>query len=164
MEWPMRRGIRTRQVRICRAHGPAEPLAVTASGTSRRNVLGAIALVKRTMATSRSEATTTQTNPDNEATVREQDAPRPTNRGRPNLRPALPVRIHPRENDFRLTYSFRNGPARRRSLERNRGRRSSLQGCGSERGPPRDKVAHRAGIQAVAASTTAQLPARQTGT
>ena len=41
MEWPLRRGIRTRYIRVCNHH--AELLTTTASGTSRRNVSGAIA-------------------------------------------------------------------------------------------------------------------------
>ena len=44
MEWPLRRGIRTRQIRICRY--AAELLTTIVSGTSRRNVLGAIASEK----------------------------------------------------------------------------------------------------------------------
>ena len=44
MEWPLRRGIRTRYIRICRY--AAELLTAIVSGTSRRNVLGAIAFEK----------------------------------------------------------------------------------------------------------------------
>jgi hypothetical protein len=46
MEWPLRRGIRTRQIRICHDRVEAELLTAIVSGTSRRNVLGAIAFEK----------------------------------------------------------------------------------------------------------------------
>ena len=41
LEWPFRRGIRTRYLRICNHH--AELLTTIVSGAWRRNVLGAIA-------------------------------------------------------------------------------------------------------------------------
>src|SRR5262249_50972323 len=65
--------------------------------------------LKRTIATSRSEATTTETEPENETTGRTQDdRVQRTNRGG-NLRLALPLRSNPEGNRFRLTNSFRNG-------------------------------------------------------
>src|SRR5262249_8496818 len=68
---------------------------------------------KRTIATSRSEATTTEPEPQNETVVRTQESPPPTNPGKPDIRPALPLRSHPDGNRFRLTSSFRNGPTHR---------------------------------------------------
>src|SRR5262249_57596401 len=64
---------------------------------------------KRTMATSRSEATTTEPEPQNETVVRTQESPPPTNPEKPDIRPALPLRSQPDRNRFRLTSSFRNG-------------------------------------------------------
>src|SRR5262249_54989139 len=64
---------------------------------------------KRTIATSRSEATTTEPEPQNETVVRTQESPPPTNPGKPDIRPALPLRSHPQGNRFHLTSSFRNG-------------------------------------------------------
>src|SRR5262245_11292257 len=64
---------------------------------------------KRTIATSRSEATTTEPEPQNETVVRRQESPPPTDPGKPDIRPALPLRSHPEGNRFRLTSSFRNG-------------------------------------------------------
>ena len=51
MEWPLRRGIRTRQICVCRTGRATHD---NMSCTSRRNDLGAIAM-KRTIATSRSD-------------------------------------------------------------------------------------------------------------
>ena|SRR5579885_1450796 len=55
------------------AEAPAELLTAVVGGTSRRNVLGAIAS-KRTIATSRSEATTTDSESDDQTTVRAQES------------------------------------------------------------------------------------------
>src|SRR6516165_6257558 len=63
------------------AEAPAELLTAVVGGTSRRNVLGAIAS-KRTSATSRSEATTTDSEPDDQTTVRAQESPRPAHPGK----------------------------------------------------------------------------------
>src|SRR5262249_59074640 len=59
-----------------RAEAPAEPLTAILGRPSARNMLGAIASA-RTIATSRSEATTTESEPDNQTTVRAQESPRP---------------------------------------------------------------------------------------
>src|SRR5215510_6855802 len=69
------------------ASAPAELLTAVVGGTSRRNVLGAIAS-KRTMATSRSEATTTDSRPDDQTTVRAQESPRLAHPGKRDVRPA----------------------------------------------------------------------------
>ena len=55
------------------AKTPAELLTAVVGGTSRRNVLGAIAS-KRTSATSRSEATTTDSESDDQTAVRAQES------------------------------------------------------------------------------------------
>ena len=88
------------------AKAPAELLTAVVGGTSRRNVLGAIAS-KRTSATSRSEATTTDSEPDDQTTVRAQESPRPARPGKTDVRPALPLRSHPEGSRFCLTNSFR---------------------------------------------------------
>src|SRR6516225_989319 len=70
---------------------------------------------QRTIATSRSEATTTEPKPENETTARTQGS-----RGslallaqsKGNVRLALLLRSHAEEDRFRLTSSFRNGPLR----------------------------------------------------
>src|SRR6516225_8663288 len=68
---------------------------------------------QRTIATSRSEATTTEPKPENETTARTQGsrgslASLAQSKG--NVRLALLLRSHPKEHRFRLTSSFRNGP------------------------------------------------------
>ena len=65
--------------------------------------------MKRTIATSRSEATTTGTVPDNETKVRAQES-LPPHEPEENAKcaPALPLRSQPEENRFFLTISFRN--------------------------------------------------------
>jgi hypothetical protein len=74
--------------------------------------------LKRTMATSRSEATTTLTNPDHlTARTRRIHCDRRTRR-RPDYRPALSLRTTPEENCFPLTLSFRNGPTHRGRWDR----------------------------------------------
>jgi hypothetical protein len=80
---------------------------------------------KRTIATSRSEATTTEPQPENETTDRTQETLDPTAHLNVNLRPALAVRSHPKENRFRLTNSFRNGPLDRRAQAEVRSARSA---------------------------------------
>src|SRR5262249_22843412 len=72
------------------AEGPAEPLTAIVGGSSRRNVLGAIA-AKRTIATSRSEATTTESEPDHQTTVRARGSLRPTNPGKTRRPPSATV-------------------------------------------------------------------------
>src|SRR5215468_1097677 len=72
------------------AKAPAELLTAVVGGTSRRNVLGAIA-AKRTIATSRSEATTTESEPDEQTTRRAQGSLRPTNPGKTRRPPSATV-------------------------------------------------------------------------
>ena len=75
------------------------------SGTLRRNVLGAIAL-KRTIATSRSEATTTEAEPDNERTASAQEPPRPTNPQRAQRTPGATATEQPGGEPFPLDILF----------------------------------------------------------
>ena len=70
---------------------------------------------KRTIATSRSEATTTEPKPENETTARRRESLGPRAQSKGNVRLALALRSHPKENRFRLTSSFRNGPLDRRA-------------------------------------------------
>src|SRR5262249_35601941 len=80
-----------------------------------KECVGSNRAVKRTSATSRSEATTTGTVPDNETNARAQES-LPPNEPEANATcaPALPLRSQPEENRFRLTNSFRNGHIDRR--------------------------------------------------
>jgi hypothetical protein len=99
--------------------------------------------VKRTIATSRSEATTTGAVPDSETAVRAQES-LPPNEPDENATcaPALPLRSQPEENRFCLTNSFRNGHIDRRiqgavSLRRFAGTELMMQG-----GSPTDSGGH----------------------
>src|SRR5215467_6254509 len=87
------------------ARAPAELLTAVVGGTSRRNVLGAIAS-KRTMATSRSEATTTDSRPDNQTTVRAQESPRPAHSGEKRCPPGATATEPPRGNPLLLDKLF----------------------------------------------------------
>src|SRR5215468_3467973 len=116
------------------AEAPAELLTAVVGGTSRRNVLGAIAS-KRTIATSRGEATTTDSEP---TTRRREESRNPRAQrtpGKRGLRPALPLRSHPEGSRFRLTSSFRNGHIartirRRQIVAGNTGTRPRARGSG----------------------------------
>src|SRR6516225_11824986 len=70
---------------------------------------------KRTIATSRSEATTTEPKPENETTARRRESLGRLAPSKGDVRLALALRSHPKENRFRLTSSFRNGPLFRRA-------------------------------------------------
>jgi hypothetical protein len=93
------------------AEGPAELLTAIVGGTSRRNVLGAIAS-KRTMATSRSEATTTESEHDDQTTVRAQESPRPTNPRNKRHPPGAIVTKPPRGKPLLLDKLFQERPDR----------------------------------------------------
>jgi hypothetical protein len=80
----------------------AELLTVTASSTSRRNVLGAIAL-KRSIATSRGDDNRDERETNNCSAVHE------INFETSKSPPALPLRNDPDGDRSRLTDSFRNG-------------------------------------------------------
>ena len=87
------------------AKTPAELLTAVVGGTSRRNVLGAIAS-KRTIATSRSEATTTDSRPDNQTAVRAQESPRPAHSGKKRCPPGATVTEPPRGKPLPLDKLF----------------------------------------------------------
>src|SRR5262245_44365131 len=74
LEWPGRRGIRTRQIRVCRGRGPGGAVHGYRGRYLAKECVGSNRAVKRTIATSRSEATTTGTGPDNETKVRAQES------------------------------------------------------------------------------------------
>src|SRR5262249_38443650 len=61
---------------------------------------------KRTIAASRSVATTTETNPETETTRRRQDSARPTDLKDSRSRPALPLWTNPEENRSPLDKLF----------------------------------------------------------
>jgi len=84
----------------------AELLTVTVSRTSRRNVLGAIAL-KRSIATSRGDENRDERKTSNYS------AAHPINFESSKSPPALPLRNDPDGDRSRLTDSFRNGLIRR---------------------------------------------------
>ena len=113
LEWPGRRGIRTRQFRVCRGLGPGGAVHGYRGRYLAKECVGSNRAVKRTIATSRSEATTTGTVPDNETKVRAQES-LPPHEPEENAKcaPALPLRSQPEENRFCLTISFRKGPTR----------------------------------------------------
>ena len=100
MEWPLRRGIRTRQICVCRTGRATHD---NLSCTSRRNVLGAIAM-KRTIATSRSDDS-----PTNPIKINRQTTYRMNRFKKGRQRSPLPLRADPDANSFRLTNSYRNG-------------------------------------------------------
>ena len=110
LEWPGRRGIRTRQIRVCRGRCPGGAVHGYRGRYLAKECVGSNRAVKRTIATSRSEATTTGTVPDNETKVRAQES-LPPHEPEENAKcaPALPLRSQPEENRFCLTISFRNG-------------------------------------------------------
>ena len=87
------------------AEAPAELLTAVVGGTSRRNVLGAIAS-KRTIATSRSEATTTDSEPDDQTAVRAQESPRPAHSGKERCPPGATVTEPPRGKPLSLDKLF----------------------------------------------------------
>src|SRR5262249_8845671 len=87
------------------AEAPAELLTALVGGSSRRNVLGAIAS-QRTIATSRSEATTTESGPDNQTTARAQESPRPTNPRNKRCPPGATVTEPPRGKPLPLDKLF----------------------------------------------------------
>ena len=87
------------------ASAPAELLTAVVGGTSRRNVLGAIAS-KRTIATSRSEATTTDSEPDDQTAVRAQESPRPPNPRNKRRPPGATVTKPPRGKPLPLDRLF----------------------------------------------------------
>src|SRR6516225_6672517 len=93
------------------AEAPAELLTAVVGGTSRRNVLGAIAS-KRTIATSRSEATTTDSEPDDQTTVRAQESPRPAHPGNKRCPPGATVTEPPRGKPLPLDKLFQERPHR----------------------------------------------------
>src|SRR5262245_28468409 len=93
------------------ASAPAELLTAVVGGTSRRNVWGAIAS-KRTMATSRSEATTTDSRPDDQTTVRAQESPRPAHSGEKRGPPGATVTEPPRGKPLLLDKLFQERPHR----------------------------------------------------
>jgi len=62
--------------------------------------------LQRTIATSRSEATTTETNPEEETTASTQDSLRPTNRKDTRLAPGAPVTQKPRGKPLPLDKLF----------------------------------------------------------
>src|SRR5262249_10582237 len=95
------------------AKTPAELLTAVVGGTSRRNVLGAIAS-KRTIATSRGEATTTDSRPDDQTTVRAQESPRPAHSGEKRCPPGATVTEPPRGNPLLLDKLFQERPHRPR--------------------------------------------------
>src|SRR5262245_38832031 len=90
------------------AEAPAELLTAIVGGTSRRNVLGAIAS-KRTLATSRSEATTTESEPDDQTTVRAQQSSRLTNPRNKRRSPGATVTKPPRGKPLLLDKLFQEG-------------------------------------------------------
>ena len=110
LEWPGRGGIRTRQVRVRRGRGPGGAAHGYRGRYLAKECVGSNRAVKRTIATSRSEATTTGTVPDNETKGRAQES-LPPNEPEENATcaPALPLPSQPEENRFCLTNSFRNG-------------------------------------------------------
>ena len=93
------------------AEAPAELLTAVVGGTSRRNVLGAIAS-KRTIATSRSEATTTDSEPDDQTTVRAQESPRPAHPGKKRGPLGATVTEPPRGKPLPLDKLFQERPHR----------------------------------------------------
>jgi hypothetical protein len=109
LEWPGRRGIRTKQIRVCRGLGPGgaahgcrgrylakECVGSNRAGKERLQLPAAKRRQPRRSRTTRQQQ------------ERRNPRARPTRRER-NARPALPLRSHPEENRFRLTSSFRNG-------------------------------------------------------
>ena len=97
------------------AKTPAELPTAVVGGTSRRNVLGAIAS-KRTIATSRGEATTTDSRPDNQTTVRAQESPRPARCGKKRCPPGATVTEPPRGKPLPLDKLFQERPHRPRGV------------------------------------------------
>ena len=93
------------------AKTPAELPTAVVGGTSRRNVLGAIAS-ERTIATSRSEATTTDSRPDNQTTVRAWGSPRPAPPGKKRCPPGATVTEPPRGKPLPLDKLFQERPHR----------------------------------------------------
>src|SRR5262245_13639869 len=83
-----------------------------------KGCVGSDRVLTRTIATSRSEATTTETDGQEATTRAAQDSPRPTKQRKTDLRPALRLRANPEKTVSPLTYSFRNGTPRRSYLER----------------------------------------------
>ena len=108
MEWPLRRGIRTRQICVCRTGRATHD---NMSCTSRRNDLGAIAM-KRTIATSRSNDD--PTNPIKKTDHNHTPKIHRFKRGR--QRSPLPLHADPDAKSFRLTDSYRNGDIDRGDL------------------------------------------------
>ena len=90
------------------AHDRAELLTDAVSGTLRRNVLGAIAPLKRTIATSRRNDNRNESRP---STINHMSTNNDHQKMR--LRKALPVRTNPDGNRSRLTNSLRNGRSSR---------------------------------------------------
>jgi len=116
LEWPGRRGIRTRQIRVCRGRGPGGAVHGYRGRYLAKECVGSNRAVKRTIATSRSEATTTGTVPDNETKGRAQESPRPTNPRKSDASPTLPLRSQPRGKPLLLDKLFQEGHIDRQLL------------------------------------------------